>query len=89
MERPAKAGAKPHRVVDLAGGGDVVVHQPQRLAPHRLHQPIGDEPVDLGAQPGSGCMPTGAGIPAARSMVAGVGARARGRARPAASGKPG
>ena len=46
-ERPPQARPEAHRVVDLRRGRDVVIHQPQRLAPHRLHQPVGDEAVDL------------------------------------------
>src|SRR3546814_15822978 len=35
------------RVVDLLGGGDAVADQPERLAPHRLQQAVGDEGFDL------------------------------------------
>ena len=46
-ERPAQPGAEADRVVELLGGRHVLVDQVQRLAPHRLHQPVGDEAVDL------------------------------------------
>ena len=39
---------------------DAVVDQPQRLAPQRLQQPVGDEAVDLLSTARSGCMPTDA-----------------------------
>ena len=45
--RPAQAGAEADRVVDLLGRGDVVVDEPERLAPERLEQAVGDEAVDL------------------------------------------
>ena len=32
--------------------------QPQRLAPQRLEQAVGDEAVDLACAATSGCMPT-------------------------------
>ena len=48
-DRPPQPGAVADRVVDLRDGRDVVVHEPQRLAPERLEQPVGDEAVDLGA----------------------------------------
>ena len=46
-ERPAQSRAETHRVVDLLGGGDAVVDEPQGLAPQCLHQSVGDEAVDL------------------------------------------
>ena len=45
--RPPKTEAVPHDIVDLLGGGDTVVHEPERLAPHRLEKTIADEGVDL------------------------------------------
>jgi hypothetical protein len=45
--RPPQAGAEADRVVDLGGGGHVVVHEPERLAPERLEEAVRDEPVDL------------------------------------------
>ena len=48
-ERPPQAGTEADRVVDLLDGGDVVGDEPQRLAPQRLEQTVGDEAVDLGA----------------------------------------
>ena len=47
--RPAQTRPEPDRVVDLRHRGDVVVDEPERLAPERLEQPVGDEAVDLGA----------------------------------------
>ena len=47
--RPAQAGAEADRVVDLLDRGDVVVNEPQRLAPEGLEEPVGDEAVDLPA----------------------------------------
>ena len=49
-ETPAQARPEADRVIDLFGRCDAVVHQPQRLAPQRLHQAVGDEAVDLLAQ---------------------------------------
>ena len=46
-ERPAQPGAEPDRVVDLLRRRDAVVDQPQRLAPKRFEQSVGDEAVDL------------------------------------------
>ena len=46
-ERPAQTWTEAHRVIDLLGSRDAVIYQPQRLAPQRLHQSIGDEAVDL------------------------------------------
>ena len=46
-EAPAQAGAETHRIVDLGCCGDSVVDEPQGLPPQGLHQPVGDEPVDL------------------------------------------
>ena len=54
---PAQPGAEADGVVDLLDRGDVVVDEPQRLAPQRLEQPVGDEPVDL-RRSRSGRMPT-------------------------------
>ena len=48
-ERPAQAGAVADRVVDLLDRRDPVVHEPERLAPERLEQPVGEEAVDLAA----------------------------------------
>ena len=48
-ERPAQAGAVADRVVHLLDRGDAVVDEPERLAPQRLEQPVGDEAVDLAA----------------------------------------
>ena len=48
--RPAQPGAEADRVVDLLDGRDVVGDEPQRLAPQRLEQAVGDERVDLAAQ---------------------------------------
>ena len=45
--RPAQAGAEADRIVHLLDRRDVVVHEPQRLAPERLEQAVGDEAVDL------------------------------------------
>ena len=44
-----RPGAVADRVVDLAGRGDAVVHEPERLAPERFEQAVGDEAVDLRA----------------------------------------
>ena len=49
--REAKARAEAQGVVELLHGGDVVVHEPQRLAPERLEQPVGEEALDLPAHP--------------------------------------
>ena len=46
-DAPAKAGAEGDRLVDLRGGGDPVVHEMERLAPHRFEETVGDEGVDL------------------------------------------
>ena len=46
-EAPAQPGAEADRVVDLLDRGDAIVHEPERLPPQRLEQPIGDEAVDL------------------------------------------
>ena len=48
-EAPAQPGAEADGVVDLLDRGHAVVDQPERLAPQRLEQPVGDEPVDLRA----------------------------------------
>ena len=48
-ERPPQAGAVADRVVDLVHRRDSVVHEPERLAPQRLEQAVGDEAVDLRA----------------------------------------
>ena len=45
--RPAQAEAAADRFVDLGRGGDAVPHQPQRFAPRRFQQPVGDVRVDL------------------------------------------
>ena len=45
--RPEKPRAEADRVVDLLDGRDAVVHEPERLAPQRLEQAVGDEAVDL------------------------------------------
>ena len=49
-EAPSQTGAETYRIVDLCRRGYTVVDQPQGLAPQRLHQPIGDEAVDLLAE---------------------------------------
>ena len=46
-QRPAQAAPVNHGGVDLLGGGDIVVDEPQSLAPQSLHQPVGDEADDL------------------------------------------
>ncbi len=46
-EGPAEPRPVADRVVDLGDGRDLVVHEPERLAPERLEQPVGDEAVDL------------------------------------------
>ena len=46
-EAPAQARSVADRVVDLLGRGDAVVDEPERLAPQRFEQAIGDEAVDL------------------------------------------
>src|SRR5207249_4248114 len=48
-EGPAQAGAVADRVVHLLDRRDTVVDEPERLAPERLEQPVGDEAVDLAA----------------------------------------
>ena len=45
--RPSQPGAEADRVIDLLDRRHVVGDQPQRLAPQRLEQPVGDEAVDL------------------------------------------
>ena len=45
--RPAQPRAVADGVVDLVHGGEVIGDQPQRLAPQRLEQAVGDEAVDL------------------------------------------
>lgn len=45
--RPADAKAHTDRLVDLSGGGDAVLDQPQCLAPDGLQQAVGDMGVDL------------------------------------------
>ena len=47
---PPQAGAEADGVVDLAHGRHAVVDEPQRLAPQRLQQAVGDESVDLHVQ---------------------------------------
>ena len=44
---PAQPCSVADRIVDLRDGGNVVVDQPERLAPERLEEPVGHEPVDL------------------------------------------
>ena len=44
-ERPAQAAAVADRIVDFADRGQIIAHQPQGLAPQRLHQPVGDEGI--------------------------------------------
>jgi hypothetical protein len=65
-ERHAKARAVTERIVNLARCGHAVVHQPQRLAPLRLEQPIGDEAVDL--RPHEEWVHADAGKPRARAL---------------------
>ena len=50
MNDQRRPGAEADRVVDLLDRRDVVGDEPQRLAPERLHQAVGDERVDLPAQ---------------------------------------
>ena len=47
--RPAQAEGITDDVVDLLDARDVVVHEPERLAPERLEQPVADEGLDLAA----------------------------------------
>jgi hypothetical protein len=49
-EAPSQPGAEADGVVDLGHGRDAVVHQPERLAPQRLEETVGDEAVDLGRE---------------------------------------
>ena len=44
-ERPSDSASESHRVVNLLRRRNVVARQPQRLAPQRLHQAVGDEAV--------------------------------------------
>src|SRR3546814_17937732 len=44
---PAQAEGIAHHVVELLDGRDVVLDQPQRLAPHGFEQPVADESLDL------------------------------------------
>ena len=70
-ERPAQPGAVADRVVDLPDRRDAVVHEPERLAPERLQQPVGDEAVDLAAHD-QRLHPDGGRTAAARSTVSGA-----------------
>ena len=45
--RPAQPEGVADDVVDLLDGRDVVVDEPQRLAPQRLEQAVADEGLDL------------------------------------------
>ena len=47
--RPAQAEGIADDVVDLLDARDVVVDEPERLAPERLEQPVADEGLDLAA----------------------------------------
>ena len=44
---PAQAEPHPDRLVDLLGRGDPVLDEPERLAPDRLEEPVGDMGIDL------------------------------------------
>ena len=45
--RPADAKAIADRIVEFLGGGDAILHKPQRLAPDRLQQAIRHMGIDL------------------------------------------
>ena len=73
MQRQRRPGAVADRVVDLGHGRDAVVDQPERLAPQRLEQPVGDEAVDLRAHDAAGaCRPRGRSRRRARASRAPV-----------------
>ena len=50
-DRPAEARAEADRIVDLLDRCHPVVDEPERLAPERLEQAVGDEAVDLRREP--------------------------------------
>ena len=47
MNDQRKPGAEADRIVDLLGRRDAVLDQPERFAPKRFEQSVGDEAVDL------------------------------------------
>ena len=89
MNAQRRPGAVADRVVDLRDGRDVVVDEPERLAPERLEQAVGDEAVDLACARRSGCMPTERYDGGGALDRLGRGLRRRRRPRPAAAGRRG
>ncbi len=45
--RPAQAEAEADRIVDFLGGCDIILDEPEGLAPDRLEKPIGQVRIDL------------------------------------------